>query len=129
MDDFKFLTGDLTFEKTFLGVGTVSAIGAYSKFWGDYQPWKHAYLAEVGYMLPQTVGIGKPRLSVRYQGGKSPAASAKTTHLIDAQLSYNIHGSNARLMLGYRRGDTWLAASGNSQASNMLYFGLQLWDP
>jgi hypothetical protein len=32
-------------------------------------------------------------------------------------------------MAGYRRGDTWLAATGAMRASNMLYFGIQLWDP
>jgi len=128
-DDFKLVTGDLTVEKNISSVGTVSAIGAFSKFWGQYQPWKQSYLGEVGYMLPQTIGIGKPRVAVRYQGGKSPAADAKTTYVIDAQISYNVHAWFTRVMLGYRHGDTWLAATGASQASNMLYFAFQLWDP
>jgi hypothetical protein len=128
-DDYKYVTGDLTVEKNLTGVGTLSGIGAFSKYWGQYQPWKQSYLVSLGYMLPQTIGIGKPRVTVRYQGGKSPASGAKTSSVIDVQLSYNIHAWFARLMLGYRRGDTWLAATGASQASNMAYFALQLWDP
>jgi hypothetical protein len=129
MDDFKMVTGDVTYEKNFAGVGTVSAIGAGSKFWGQYQPWKHFYLVSLGYMLPHNVGIGKPRLTVRYQGGKSPAADAKTSYVLDAQLSYSIHGRALRLMGGFRHGDTWLAAGGTMRTSNMLYLGVQLWDP
>jgi hypothetical protein len=129
VDDYKLMTGDLTFEKSLPDVGTISAIGAFTKYWGQYQPWKQSYLGEVGFMLPQPIGIGKPRLTLRYQGAKSPLDGAKTTYVIDAQVSYNIHAWYARLMLGYRRGDTWLAATGASQASNMVYFGIQLWDP
>ena len=129
VDDFKLVTGDLTFEKSIHDVGTVSAIGAFTKYWGQYQPWKQSYLGEVGFMLGQTLGIGKPRLNLRYQGGKSPVTDAKTSYVIDTQLSYNVHAWYARLMVGYRRGDTWLAATGASQASNMVYLGLQLWDP
>lgn len=128
-DDYKFVTGDVTLEKNIGGAGTVSAIGAFSKFWGQYQAWKQSYLGEVGYLLPRTVGIGKPRLAVRYQGAKSPAPGAKTTYVIDAQVSYNIHAWFSRLMLGYRHGDTWLVATGSSQASNMLYLAFQIWDP
>jgi hypothetical protein len=128
-DGYKLLTGDLTYEKNLPAIGTVSAVGSFSKYWGQYQPWKQSYLGEVGFMPGRTIGIGKPRFSVRYQGGKSPAAGAKTSYVVDAQLGYNIHGSNARLMLGYRHGNTWLAASGASQGSNMLYLGIQLWDP
>lgn len=128
-DDFKMVTGDVTFEKNIAGVGTVSAVGAASKFWGQYQAWKQFYLVSLGYMLPYNVGIGKPRLTVRYQGGKSPAAGAKSSYVIDAQLSYSIHARVLRLMAGFRHGDTWLATGGTMRSSNMLYFGVQLWDP
>ena len=78
-------------------------------------------------MLPQNIGFGKPRLTVRYQGGKNPAADAKTSYVIDAQLGYSVHARFTHLMAGYRRGDTW--TTGGMRASNMLYFGIQLWDP
>ena len=128
-DTFKYVTADLTVEKTIEGAGTVSAVGAFNKFWGDYQPWKQSYLASFGYMLPQVVGIGKPRVTLRYQAGKSPAPGAKTSYVADAQLSYPVHAWFVRPMVGYRHGDMWSAASGSSQASNMVYFALQLWDP
>ena len=132
-DNYKYVTGDLTAEKTVSGVGTLSAIGGFSKYWGQYQPWKHSYLVSLGYMLPQNIGFGKPRVTVRYQGGKSPAADAKTSYVIDAQLGYSVHARFTHLMLGYRRGDTWTSLAAGTprdmHASNMVYFGIQLWDP
>jgi hypothetical protein len=132
-DNYKYLTGDLTVEKNLPDVGTVSFVGAFSKYWGQYQPWKQSYLVSLGYMLPKVVGIGKPRVTLRYQGGKSPASDAKTSYVIDAQLSYPIHAWFARAMLGYRRGSSWVAfpatAAPESHDNNMLYLGVQLWDP
>jgi hypothetical protein len=126
-DGYKYFTADVTVEKNIPDVGTVSGIGAFSKYWGEYQPWKHSWLLSAGYMLPQVIGIGKPRMTLRYQGGKSPAPGASTSYVIDAQASYPIHAWFARLALGYRHGDSWLGTA--SQSSNMLYLAVQLWDP
>ena len=132
-DGFACMTTDLTVEKNISNVGTLSGIGTYSRFWGEYQPWKHFWLLSAGYMLPNVIGIGKPRMTLRYQGGKSPAPGASTSYVIDAQASYPIHAWFARLALGYRHGDSWLAPSATapagSQSSNMLYLAIQLWDP
>jgi hypothetical protein len=126
-DGYKYLTFDLTVEKNIPDVGTVSGIGSYSRFWGEYQPWRQSWLLSLGYMLPQVIGIGKPRFTFRYQGGKSPAPGASASYVIDAQGSYPIHAWFARLALGYRHGDSWLGAA--SQSSNILYLAVQLWDP
>jgi len=132
-DDYKLITGDLTFEKNIGDAGTVSAIGTYTRFFGQYQPWKDFWLGSLGYMLPKPIGIGKPRVTLRYQRGMSMAAGADPSSMIDAQLSYNIAAWFARVAVGYRRGDTWLpgtmTAPGAMHASNMLYFGVTLADP
>lgn len=132
-DDYKLLTGDLTFEKNIGDAGTVSAIGTYTRFYGDYQPWKDFWLGSLGYMLPKPIGIGKPRVTVRYQRGLSMARGADPTSVIDAQLSYLVAAWFARMSVGYRRGDTWLPATMTApaamHASNMLYFGITLADP
>jgi hypothetical protein len=126
-DGYKYLTLDATVEKNLPDVGTVSGIVAYSRYWGEYQPWRQSYLISAGYMLPQVIGIGKPRVTLRYQGGKSPAPNADSSYVIDAQASYPIHAWYARLALGYRHGSSWLGTA--SQSSNMLYLAVQLWDP
>jgi hypothetical protein len=129
-DDFKLVTGDLTFEKNIGDAGTVSVIGAYNRFFGAYSPWKNSLLASVGYMLPEPVGIGKPRVTVRYQRGMLNAPGAKASSVIDAQLSYIVAAWFARAGLGFRHGDTWLAASpAATKPSNMLYLALTLGDP
>jgi hypothetical protein len=126
-DGFGLLTLDGTFEKNFADVGTVSGIFTYSRYWGEYQPWKHSWLLSGGYMLPQVIGIGKPRMTLRYQRGKSPAPGASWSYVLDFQASYPIHAWFARLALGYRHGDSWLGTA--SQSSNTLYLAIQLWDP
>jgi hypothetical protein len=132
-DDYKMLTADLTVEKNIGNAGTVSAIGTYSRFYGAYQPWQDFGLASLGYMLPKPIGIGKPRVTVRYQRGISPAQGASASSLIDAQLSYNVAAWFARVMVGYRRGESWLPGTMTAPASvhpsNMLYFGIVLADP
>jgi hypothetical protein len=132
-DDYKYATADVTFEKNIGDSGTLSVVGAYSKIDGDYQRWKDFWLASVGYMLPKPIGIGKPRLTVRYQGGLDTAPGAKASAVIDAQLSYNVAAWFARVQLGYRRGETWLPPSMTAPAvtrpSNMLYLGMTVGDP
>lgn len=132
-DDYGTVTADLTFEKNIGDAGTLSVIGGFSKFYGDYQRWDHFWLASVGYMLPDTIGIGKLRGTVRYQRGQDNADGADASSVIDAQLSYNIAAWFARIALGYRRGESFLPASMTAPAalaeSNMLYLGITLADP
>jgi hypothetical protein len=132
-DDYKYATADVTFEKNIGTAGTLSVVGAYSKIDGDYQRWKDFWLGSVGYMLPKPVGIGKPRITVRYQGGKDAAPGAKPSHLVDAQLSYLVAAWFARASLGYRRGETWVAPTmmvpAATRPSNMIYLGMTVGDP
>ena len=128
-DNYAMITADATVEKNIGDAGTVSLIGAFSKFYGDYQPWDNFWMASLGYMLPKPIGIGKVRGTVRYQRALDTVDGADASSVLDAQLSYNIHAWFARLALGYRRGDTFLRATAANQASNMLYFGITLADP
>ncbi|HEX2669897.1 MAG TPA: hypothetical protein VHM25_03440, partial [Polyangiaceae bacterium] len=132
-DNYNSVTGDLTVEKNIGDAGTLSVVGAYYKYGGDFNRWKDYWVGSLGYMLPKTIGIGKLRATVRYQRALDTAPSADPTTLLDAQLSYNIAAWFARFQVGYRRGDTYLAATAmtpaRSQESNMLYFGVTLADP
>jgi hypothetical protein len=128
-DDYAMLTADATVEKNIGDAGTLSLLGAFSKFYGDYQLWDHYWMASLGYMLPQTIGIGKLRTTVRYQRALDPVDGADASSVLDAQLSYNVHAWFARFALGYRRGDTFLRATAANQASNMVYLGITLADP
>jgi hypothetical protein len=135
VDDYGAVTLDVNVEKTFPGTGTVSLVGQYSRFEGDYQTWDSYWVASLGYMLPQVIGIGKVRASVRYQNARHAAPGAEASNLIDAQLSYIVAAWFARLGLGFRTGNTWLpgdAATGVAaltQPSNMIYLGVTLADP
>lgn len=132
-DDYSNVTADLTFEKNIGDAGTISVVGAYYKYNGDFQRWKDFWLASVGYMMPKPLGIGKLRATVRYQRGMDTAPGADPSTLLDAQVSYNVAAWFARFQLGYRRGDTYLAAAGMAparrQESNMAYLGITLADP
>ncbi|HEY8946369.1 MAG TPA: hypothetical protein VIM73_19090 [Polyangiaceae bacterium] len=132
-DDYTGVTADITLEKTIGDSGTVSVVGAYYKYDGDFQRWKDFWLASVGYMLPNTIGIGKVRATVRYQRGTDTAEGADPSTLLDAQLSYNVHAWFARFAVGYRRGESFLAPTAMTaarvQASNMMYLGVTLADP
>ncbi|HET7539167.1 MAG TPA: hypothetical protein VFK05_04825 [Polyangiaceae bacterium] len=134
-DDYTSLIADLTVEKNIGDSGTLSVVGGYYKYGGDFNRWKDYWVASVGYMLPKPIGIGKVRATVRYQRGLDAAPNADPSSLVDAQLSYNIAAWFARIQVGYRRGDTYLAGNpmtmtpARSQDSNMLYFGITLADP
>jgi len=132
-DDYSNVTADLTFEKNIGDAGTVSVVGAYYKYNGDYQRWKNLGVASVGYMLPKPIGIGKVRATVRYQRALDGAPGADASSLLDAQVSYNIAAWYARFQVGYRHGDTYLAptamTAARMQPNNMAYFGVTLADP
>jgi hypothetical protein len=132
-DDYTSVTGDVTVEKNIGDAGTVSVVGAYFKYDGEYQRWQDYWMASLGYMMPEPIGIGKLRATVRYQRGMDTADGAEASSVIDAQISYNIAAWFARFQVGYRRGDSYLAAAGmtpaQTQASNMAYFGVTLADP
>jgi hypothetical protein len=134
-DDYSSLTADFNVEKTLGDSGTVSVVGQYSKFQGDYQLWDSSWIASVGYMLPKTIGIGKVRGTLRYQSALETIDGAEASNLLDAQLSYIIAAWYARLGLGFRHGNTWMpgnataGTAATTQASNMIYLGLTLADP
>jgi hypothetical protein len=132
-DNYTSVTADLTFEKNIGDAGTVSVVGAYYKYGGDYNRWKDLGVASVGYMLPKPIGIGKVRATVRYQRALDGAPGADASSLIDAQLSYNIAAWFARFQFGYRHGDTYLAptamTAARTQPNNIAYFGITLADP
>jgi hypothetical protein len=132
-DDYKSVTADLTFEKNIGNAGTLSLVGAYYKYDGDFQRWKDLWLASVGYMLPKPIGIGKVRATVRYQRALDITPGADASSLIDAQLSYNVAAWYARFQLGFRHGETYLAPTAATaarlQPSNMAYLGVTLADP
>ena len=132
-DDYTSVTADLTFEKNIGTAGTVSVVGAYYKYGGDYNRWKDLAVASLGYMLPKPIGIGKVRATVRYQRALDGAPGADASSLIDAQLSYNIAAWFARFQVGYRHGDTYLAptmtTAARMQPNNIAYFGVTLADP
>jgi len=132
-DDSKLVTGDLTVEKTLGNAGTISVVGTYSKFFGEYQRWDDFMLGSIGYLMPKPIGIGKPRIALRYQRGMQTPDGAEASSVIDAQLSYNVAAWFCRVALGYRHGDTWLppsmTAPAGMQASNMLYLGVTIADP
>ena len=132
-DDYSSLTADLTFEKNIGDAGTLSVIGAYYKYNGDFNRWKDLWLGSVGYMLPKPIGIGKVRATVRYQRGLDTTPDASASTLLDAQLSYNVAAWYARFQVGYRHGDSYLAPTATGparvQGNNIAYFGITLADP
>ncbi len=132
-DNYSSVTADLTVEKNIADAGTVSLVGAYYKYDGDYQRWKNFWVTSLGYMLPKPIGIGKVRATVRYQRGLDTVPGADASSLIDAQLSYNVAAWFARFQLGFRHGDTYLAPTATTaarlQTNNIAYFGVTLADP
>lgn len=132
-DDYGNVDVDLTVEKNVRDLGTLSVVGALSKFYGDFGRWESFWLASLGYMLPKPIGVGKLRGTVRYQRGMDTVDGAVASSVVDAQLSYNIAAWFARLALGYRRGSSFLAASmtapARTQPSNMIYLGVTVADP
>ena len=132
-DDFSMVTADLVVDKTLGEAGTLSVNGAYSKFSGDFQRWENFMLASVGYLMPKPLGIGKPRIALRYQRAIDPSDGAEASTLIDAQLSYNVAAWFARFQLGYRRAESYfpgaMGAPGTKQPSNAVYIGMTVADP
>ncbi len=132
-DDHQMVTADVNVEKNIGDAGTLSVVGTFSKFMGDYQFWDQFWLASVGYMLPKPIGIGKLRGTVRYQSGLRNIDNADPSWVIDAQLSYLVAAWFARMSLGYRRAETWVPGDATvaaaSQPSNMVYLGVTLADP
>ncbi len=133
-DDHTSITGDINIEKNIGNAGTASLVAQYSKFGGDYQFWEDHLVVSAGYMLPQVIGIGKVRATVRYQQASRNIPDAEATTLIDAQLSYIIAAWYARLGLGFRHGSTWVpsttaATPATTVDGNEIYLGLTLADP
>jgi hypothetical protein len=130
-DDYSEYNADLIVEKKLGEAGTLSIEGAYYGFVGDYQRFENQWLAAAGFTFPTVVGIGKFRPSVRYQRAapnEQPGGPALSdSWVLDAQLSYLIMHWYARASLGYRLGE--VDVTGAPVKSNMIVFGVQLWDP
>lgn len=133
LDDHTVVTADVNVEKTFDGAGTASLVGQVSSFQGDYQFWENYWTVSAGYMLPQVIGIGKVRGTVRYQSALRNIPSADNTTLIDAQLSYLVAAWYTRIGLGFRHGETFVPATAatpaTTQSGNQIYLGVTLADP
>ena len=112
---------------------TLSLVGAYSKFSGDFQRWEDFMLASIGYMMPKPIGIGKVRATVRYQRAMDQAPGSDPATLLDAQLSYNVAAWFSRFQVGFRRSESYVAgamgAPGRMQPGNAVYVGMTVADP
>jgi hypothetical protein len=128
-DDFTFLTADLVVEKVLGDAGTLSFVGSFMKWSGDFNRWDNFWLASLGYQLPGVIGIGKLRATVRYQQGLDTVTNADASSIIDAQLSYNVMAWFARFQLGYRHFETYRAAANVTEPGNQIYIGVTLADP
>lgn len=84
-------------------------------------------------MFPRPIGIGKVRVTVRYQRGLEHVDAADASSILDAQLSYNVMAWFARLQLGYRRLEMFQRATMTTPAAlvpgNQIYLGVTLADP
>lgn len=132
-DNHTVVSADLNIEKTFNGAGTASLVGQFTTFGGEYQFWDKYWVVSAGYMLPQVIGIGKVRATVRYQNGLRNIPGSDPNSLIDAQLSYMVAAWYTRLGVGFRHGSTYVPATAEAAAStvsaNQVYIGLTLADP
>ena len=126
-DDHTELNADLIVDKNIGNAGTLSVQGAGYWFGGDYRAFKSLYLAGVGFLFPQVIGIGKFRPSVRLQRAQSAAPGAGGSIVLDVQLSYVIMNWFARVHFGYRHSS--VDVGGGAVAGNMLFLGIVLADP
>ena len=132
-DDYNMVSADLMIDKNIGDAGTLSLVGAYSKFSGDFQRWEDFMLASIGYMMPKPIGIGKVRATVRYQRAMDQAPGSDPATLLDAQLSYNVAAWFSRFQVGFRRSESYIAgamgAPGRMQPGNAVYVGMTVADP
>jgi len=132
-DDYNMVSADLMIDKILGDAGTLSLVGAYSKFSGDFQRWDSFVLGSIGYMLPKPIGIGKVRATVRYQQAVDSADGSDPATLLDAQVSYNVAAWFSRFQVGFRRGESFIpgpmGAPGRMQPSNAVYVGMTVADP
>ena len=132
-DDYNMVSADLMVDKNIGDAGTLSVVGAYSKFSGDFQRWDSFVLGSIGYMLPKPIGIGKVRATVRYQRAVDNADGSDPATLLDAQLSYNVAAWFSRFQVGFRRSESYLpgpmGAPGLMQPGNAVYVGMTVADP
>jgi hypothetical protein len=126
-DDYSYLTGDIIFEKVLGSAGTLSLVGSYAKFGGEYRAWDQHFLGSLGYLIPAVVGIGKLRPSVRFQAGNLKGVPGMSM-VIDAQLGYVIMPWFARVAVGYRYSSTD-TGKGAPVIGNMVFLGITVADP
>ncbi len=132
-DDYNMVSADLMIDKNLGDAGTLSVVGAYSKFSGDFQRWDDFVLGSIGYMLPKPIGIGKVRATVRYQRAVDNAPGSDPATLLDAQVSYNVAAWFSRFHGGFRRSESYIpgpmGAPGLMQPGNSVYVGMTVADP
>lgn len=126
IDDYSYVTADVVVDKKLGDVGTISFNGSVAKFGGDFQFWTTHYLASVGFLLPDVVGVGKLRPSIRFQGAQAKGAE-NASIAFDAQLGYVIMPWFARVALGYRFSSVDVGAG--SVSGNTIFLGITLADP
>lgn len=121
MEDRTQLMADVLAEKNLGAGGVVTLEGAYYHF-DSNQPIEHSYFVLASWLTPENIGVGKLQPLVRFQQLVPSASGASKPYLLDAFLTYVIAGYDARIALGYQRGDNF----GGGVASNAIQLGLQL---
>src|SRR5262245_56605938 len=129
-DDHTFFTGNITIDKVLGDSGTVSLNAAIMMFGGEFKRWDNFWFVSAGYFMPEPLGIGKFRFSLRYQRGLDSAEDAEASSIIHGQVSYNVAAWFARFQLGYRRMEVFQRATTTAGArldvGNQIYLGVTL---
>jgi hypothetical protein len=110
---------DLLAELKLGSAGTGTLEGAYYHF-DSGAPAKQAFFVLGSFLTADYVGVGKLQPLVRWQQA-SPQAGGKSMKVLDAFISYIIHGYNMKVAVGYQRTDL-----GVGSAANAIQIGLQM---
>lgn len=120
-DDYTALVADLLFEKNGGTAGIVNVESSFTWMWGDNERAQYQLSAQLSYLLPVEIGIGRfqPLLRIQHAGDGSSSDRSDYSS-IDAQLGYIIDGLNARLLGVYQY------TKMQGQTENAIILGLQL---
>jgi hypothetical protein len=119
-EDYALFNADILFEKNLADSGVITLEGAFYKYVGDYEPFKHSFLVVASYLTPEPIGPGKLQPLVRFQQAKLQADGADPINSLEVQLGYVISEFSARLALGYQYVDR------SGQKENAIFAGVQL---
>lgn len=119
--DLTNVMADILAEKNLGSGGVITFESTYYRF-NEPQALSSAYYVLASWLTPENIGIGKLQPLVRFQQGIPRADGAPKPYLLDAFLTYVVAGYDARLAVGYQRGDNF----GGGVASNAIQIGLQL---